>query len=190
MSFPYHQYVDYSNPATPRVYSWEVPSEQDALQMQQQQQQQDQAALQQQHQQQQQQQVEQQQHQQQERVSPSQLQLQQLPPPPPPLLTPQDVQHQQQQQQRQQQQQQAQYTPHPQTINLQPATNRSARGPSSNLSLWYVPSAIMSAGADRTVSAASFTPLCREILKQCRPLPDTLLSDLLWTVSALDCSVV
>ncbi|CDO70176.1 hypothetical protein BN946_scf184774.g4 [Trametes cinnabarina] len=126
MSFPY-QYVDYSNPATPRVYSWDVPSEQDALQMQQQEQH-DQAALQQQQhlqQQHQQQQIEQpqQQQQQQERVSPSQLQLQQLPPPPPPpLLTPQDVQHHHQQQHPQQQR--TQYTPHPQTISLQPAKSQ------------------------------------------------------------------
>ncbi|KAH9887213.1 hypothetical protein C8Q73DRAFT_657097 [Cubamyces lactineus] len=118
MSFPYHQYVDYSNPATPRVYSWDVtPTEQDAMHIPQQ----DPATIQQ----------HQQHQQQQERVSPSQLQLQQLPPPPPPPLTTQEIQqHQQHQQvqiqqaQQHQQHQQAQYTPHPQTISLQPPSSQ------------------------------------------------------------------
>ncbi|KAI1797980.1 hypothetical protein LXA43DRAFT_1088132 [Ganoderma leucocontextum] len=116
MSFPYHQYVEYSNPATPRVYAWEVASatsEQDpSLQLQQQQQQQPQEPQ-----------------PQPQQISPSQLQLQQLPPP---LLqhtqssTPQEHQVQQQQlhqqpqpQPQHQHQQHQQYAPH-QTIHVQP----------------------------------------------------------------------
>ena len=100
MAFPYQQYVEYSNPATPRVYAWEVASatsDQDpSLHLQQQPQDpQPQPPPQQ--------------------ISPSQLQLHQLPPP---LLqhaqpsTPQE--HQVQQQLHQQSHQQPQPQPHPQ----------------------------------------------------------------------------
>ena len=97
----YHQYVDYSNPATPRVYasSWEVASatsDQDpTLQLPPQQQQDPQ---------------------QQQQISPSQLQLQQLPPPQlQQPSTPQELVHQLHHQPPHQQ-----YTPHPQTIHVAP----------------------------------------------------------------------
>ncbi|KAI0747040.1 hypothetical protein C8Q80DRAFT_1271850 [Daedaleopsis nitida] len=117
MSFPYHQYVDYSNPTTPRVYNWEVAStksDQDtALQLQQ---------------------DPQQSVQQPQQISPSQLQLQQLPPPLLPAHqhhsasgSPQEHIHQLQQLQQpqpqlqpQQLQQQHQFTPHHQTIQVAP----------------------------------------------------------------------
>ena len=109
MSFQYHQYVDYSNPATPRVYasSWEVASatsDQDpTLQLPPQQQQEPQ---------------------QQQQISPSQLQLQQLPPPLPlppqhqQPSTPQELVHQLQ---HQPPSTHHQYTPHPQTIHVAPS---------------------------------------------------------------------
>ncbi|RPD56994.1 hypothetical protein L227DRAFT_594959 [Lentinus tigrinus ALCF2SS1-6] len=103
MSFPYPQYVDYSNPATPSVYAWEVASatsDQDpTLQLPPQDSQPQRPQPQ----------------QQQQQISPSQLQLHQLPLPLPPQLqqlpTPQEHppptrQH---------------YTPHPQTIQVAPS---------------------------------------------------------------------
>ncbi|TBU31426.1 hypothetical protein BD311DRAFT_656835 [Dichomitus squalens] len=109
MSFPYHQYVDYSNPATPRVYAWEVASatsDQDpTLQLQQPQDPQAQAhtPLQ----------------QPQQQISPSQLQLHQLPPPLLQHAQPSTPQEHQVQQQQQQQQQRQQYPTH-RTIHVQP----------------------------------------------------------------------
>ena len=112
MSFPYHQYVDYSNPATPRVYAWEVTSSTSAsehdpsLQMPPQD-------------------VQQPQQQQVQNISPSQLQLQQLPPPR--QTSPQELQHQHQQHQQQQIPYATQLQPqpqpqhqHPQTIHVPP----------------------------------------------------------------------
>ncbi|KAI0711421.1 hypothetical protein C8Q76DRAFT_769319 [Earliella scabrosa] len=121
MSIPYHQYVDYSNPATPPSST----SDQDpALQFPPQDSQQHQ--------------------QQQQQISPSQLQLQQLPPPMPPqqhqqhTTSPQEHSHQlqqhQQHHQHQQQQQQAQVqvqglgqfsiTPQHQTIQVVPSAGQ------------------------------------------------------------------
>ena len=125
MSFPYHQYVDYSNPATPRVYAWEVASststsEHDAAlkmppqdpQQQLQPQQISPSQL------------------QPQQISPSQLQLHQLPLPlpqaqhPPRHTSPQELrsQHQQPAQYapQQPQPQQQQRAPAPQTIHVPP----------------------------------------------------------------------
>lgn len=121
MSYTYPQYVDFSNPATPRVYNWEVASttsEQDAaFQLQQDPQQSAQE------------------HDQPQHISPSQLQLQQLPPLPLPAHqhqqhsasgSPQDSEHTHQLQQLLQlqpqlQMLQQQLPPHHQTIIIQVA---------------------------------------------------------------------
>ncbi len=106
MSFPYHQYVDYSNPATPRVYAWEAASatsDQDTahqLPPQQDPQQSAQPPPQQ--------------------ISPSQLQLHQLPLQPQQPSTPQELVHQLHHQPPPPPTRQ-QYTPHPQTIHVAPS---------------------------------------------------------------------
>lgn len=115
MSFPYHQYVDYSNPATPSVYGWEVasatstPDQDPAHQLPAQQDSQQPA---------------QHHHSQQQQISPSQLQLQQLPPPLPLMQHQQPSPSQEQLQQLQQSHQQGQSshaaTPQNQTIQVVP----------------------------------------------------------------------